>query len=1056
MFGSVTPFWKVETRENVTVTSGGNFALSGPIDYLYFLISNISNTLHHFFRIQLSNASALGHTIALNFCTKSPSSVLTTGYDSQILCYGGDPTSGQNGKGTMVLNADKVGINRTTPTYTLDVNGTINCGDLKSTSITNTGDIQVGIGNKVITDNIHAATEGELGNISFFKRGTGYNTSKANINCYDIDCNHIKGGNYTSKYDFLKIALKQSYIFDAGNTNNRSPIPSIVTFLSYDSDYYNQEYYSTLRCNNTECLYISGYGEANTFEIRAGNSSVAGNVGEVQIMNFAGTAKGKLSAGGITGTSLALGTTGAISSCGKITASDEIQSKSLVIKTGSSVSPAGITDLGAITGISLALGTTGNISSCGKITASDEITSKSLVIKSATQTISPAGISNAGVITGSQLKIISPDDGVSMKGGINPFGVIEGTNVISNNLDVIKFIVNPTTQAITTEVKAKITTDGHITGTKLDLGVLGSIRAHDIVSHGGLEIKKDVTVNSVTTTTVEALINNNGQIDCRSLFIKENGTLTTKAEILNTGKIIGTELDLGTTGTISKVGAITSSDRFYVGPATTNAGPPVTNQYLDGVNILNAKPLYIYSGADATGFYSAISSSSTGNLEITPPPTKEVKIGNVGGKVNLNVTNGLTSSTMFGFSGQSLNPLNNPLSSSGFGIGNGDGASYTICNMAIYSHHGIGFCHTIAHLPYFGQSTIFMDLRGGSLSCRGNISCGTVSATTINADGVNIPNGNKLNFYSGLDKTGFYSTIANHITTGNLEMYITSGKQLIVNGLGVNGVADVNVTNGRLICGGVNSGLLVDGNGAGIITNGNGYNFYVGRKYSSIPTSTTVNAGVEIGYNVLGTRLGTNTRRTTFLNYSINVPGGYDFMITNQTTAPTLIASITPSLATFPSVKANSFERENTTVVLSTSAIGYNYGVTDSTNNAKASGGNMSSSTWTFPTAGVYIVTGYLKLEVTGGGDGSIGQIELGLADVVTFPVTGLRQPVKQNYYAAYSGPGNNTWQGFNVQYQNIVYITTDDLLTSFYMVGIVTGNNWFSKEMSYRYLKIA
>jgi len=790
MFGSVTPFWRVETSENVTVTSGGNFALSGPIDYLYFLISNISNTLHHFFRIQLSNASALGHTIALNFCTKSPSSVLTTGYDTQILCYGGDPTAGQNGKGTMVLNADKIGINRTTPSYTLDVNGTINCGELRSTSMTSTGgDIQVGIGNKFITDNIQAATEGASGNISFFKRGANFNTSKANINCYDIDCNHITGGNYNCKNDSLNIVTKQAYEPDMGNTNNRSAIPSIVSFLSYDSDYYNQEYYSTLRCENIDyCSYIRNTSQTNVFEIRAGEPNITGNVGEVRIMNFRGTEKGKLSAGAISGSSL--------STTGRISTSTRVECGNLQVGPDDAI--------------------------LGSINATGVIMGKSLSIE--TNQITTAGISNLGVISGSSLKV-------------------------GDNSSVV-----------------------------------------GLTSTGALTLSSTGSISLGTTTT-------------GTIGLSSSGALT-----------------LGTSGSLQ------AGLRFYVGPASV--------EYVDGVNIPNGNKLHFYSGSTSTGFVSTIYNNVTsGNLEITPPPGKEVKIGNTGGKVNLNVTNGVTSSIAFGFPNQ-FNPtaLSSPPVNQGFGLGTGDGATYTNCNMAIYAWHGIGFCHTVSHLPYYGSATIAMDCRAGSITCRGSLSGTSITGTSITGTSVNAGSG----------------TIS---TTGTIS------------------------TSGTVSCGTLSGGTINAPNSGTISTNG--------------------------------------------------------------------------------IVRAGYFERTNTTVVLSTSSIGYNYGVTDLVSYSKASGGNMSSSTWTFPTAGVYIVTGYFKLEVTGGGDGFIGEIELGLADVVTFPVSGLRQPVKQNFYAAYTGPGNNTWQKFNVQYQNIVYITVDDLLTSFYMVGIVTGASWFSKEMSYRYLKI-
>ena len=136
MFGASSPCWRVEqgSSSNV-VTTGNNFVLSGPLQYLFFLIQSVTNPFYHFFRISFNNVISIGESVSLNFCTKSPTTGKLTEYDSQIICYGGDTstggaTTGTNGQGIMVLNARRIGVNKLNPTTVLDVNGDINCTNL--------------------------------------------------------------------------------------------------------------------------------------------------------------------------------------------------------------------------------------------------------------------------------------------------------------------------------------------------------------------------------------------------------------------------------------------------------------------------------------------------------------------------------------------------------------------------------------------------------------------------------------------------------------------------------------------------------------------------------------------------------------------------------------------------------------------------------------------------------------------------------------------------------------------------------------------------------------
>jgi hypothetical protein len=132
MFGANSPCWRVEQGLAHHVSAGNNFVMTGPIEYLFFLIQSVTNPVYHFFRISFESLNPGNkQAISLNFCTKPPTSVNSTKYDTQIMCYDGDPSSGQDGQGSMILNAKYIGINKSNPSYNLDVDGTINCTKLK-------------------------------------------------------------------------------------------------------------------------------------------------------------------------------------------------------------------------------------------------------------------------------------------------------------------------------------------------------------------------------------------------------------------------------------------------------------------------------------------------------------------------------------------------------------------------------------------------------------------------------------------------------------------------------------------------------------------------------------------------------------------------------------------------------------------------------------------------------------------------------------------------------------------------------------------------------------
>ena len=121
----------------MVITTGNNFSLSGPIQFMYFMISSISNAVNHYFRITLDNINGIGNCVTFNFCTKPSASSLgtiipPTHFDTQIQCYGGDTSNASDGQGKMVIRASNIGIN-TLPSssYTFDINGDTHCSSLR-------------------------------------------------------------------------------------------------------------------------------------------------------------------------------------------------------------------------------------------------------------------------------------------------------------------------------------------------------------------------------------------------------------------------------------------------------------------------------------------------------------------------------------------------------------------------------------------------------------------------------------------------------------------------------------------------------------------------------------------------------------------------------------------------------------------------------------------------------------------------------------------------------------------------------------------------------------
>jgi hypothetical protein len=190
MFGASSPCWRVEqgSSSNV-VTTGNNFVLSGPLQYLFFLIQSVTNPFYHFFRISFNNVISIGESVSLNFCTKSPTTGKLTEYDTQILCYGGDTstgasTIGTNGQGTMILNAKRIGINKINPTSELDVNGVINCTALTASTL-NTSNLDVSF-KKITVEN------------GIFSKNTYY-TGSSNAPYFKIT------DKFTHLYDYVRI-----------------------------------------------------------------------------------------------------------------------------------------------------------------------------------------------------------------------------------------------------------------------------------------------------------------------------------------------------------------------------------------------------------------------------------------------------------------------------------------------------------------------------------------------------------------------------------------------------------------------------------------------------------------------------------------------------------------------------------------------------------------------------------------------------------------------------------------------------------------------------------
>lgn len=287
MFGASSPCWRVEqgSSSNV-VTTGNNFVLSGPLHYLFFLIQSVTNPFYHFFRISFNNV-AIGESISLNFCTKSPDTGKLTEYDSQILCYGGDTstgasTIGTNGKGIMVLNAKRVGINKLNPLEDLDVNGTINCTKLNVYDgfITSGSPINM---EKIMSNSIESKTkfsmiDGSNNSVSYFKIN---NTSATFNNSITVQNAADQSDSTTISYHEISTTSLNTTHVNTASINATSTIntgnlysfsldaPSNLFLgcrrqMLFQTNYYGGSSYTwcQLKCGGLTCVN-TGYGISN-------------------------------------------------------------------------------------------------------------------------------------------------------------------------------------------------------------------------------------------------------------------------------------------------------------------------------------------------------------------------------------------------------------------------------------------------------------------------------------------------------------------------------------------------------------------------------------------------------------------------------------------------------------------------------------------------------------------------------------------------------------------------------------------------------------------------
>lgn len=719
MFGNVTPFWRVETSEQTVVTSGRNFALSGPIEYLYFLISNINNTLQHFFRIQLSTVGAFGHTIALNFCTKPPSSTLTTEYDTQILSYGGDPTSGQSGQGTMVLNAKKVGIDQKSPLYTLDVNGTINCNKIRTAEVDGTLDLIVNTlrvgtgynkpspGNIAVTENITVGNSLVTNlirpeNVPYIQFLNTNNNAKCDIKCKSV---WADGEIYASNF----LQGERASFFIRTKAQNIEQVPQIRGNIYFEDD------------TGYECHIFAG-------EITCSNGISCGDItiGETNTIST-NTIIPRTSNSDISFLSAKSSTSKANINCGKITSSGSISSTGSVSASSFSSSDNGGLSLG-----------TGSIT-CGDISMGPSLSSTSALFTNFIITRHPTV------------------DTIVLKRGKEDNAV--KANIKCNKVNADNEIICDSFEAGDVEINRSLT-----------LGSLCPLQSSNTITANSFSTNNNGGLTLGTGTITCGSINSSGtitgKIDATEITAGTNAFTTQKIKMTSIGSLVFDNLGI-TDGHLFTMSSgemfLDFFNEFTIRRNTNKVNPVLTTAMKftsTGVNVANGNISCSNGSVSASSF----ASSNNGGLSLG---TGAITCGGI---TSTSITTGSTDKASLTSSGR-LDFDSTGFTGSFFTNSTGMFLDFfTTMEIRRFINKSIPTLTSVVQINSSG-----FNVGNGSLSCSSGrlSSSGSNSGLYIDNDGNGIiTNGNGYNFYVGRKTSDFPTS-----TRGNAGIEIAWGKK---------------------------------------------------------------------------------------------------------------------------------------------------------------------------------------------------------------------------------------------------------------------------------------
>ena len=336
----------------------------------------------------------------------------------------------------------------------------------------------------------------------------------------------------------------------------------------------------------------------------------------------------------------------------------------------------------------------------------------------------------------------------------------------------------------------------------------------NLTTAGNLTVSGNETINGNTIL---------GSSSSNSLIVNSNATFNNSLTCNN----------INTTGNISQ----TSNSTLSSGSGQVTLNGPVV---ISGSNSLTLGT-GLFSNNALSSVYNGLMTTNNGII-INPNSSY---IGN----------NNLFNSTA----------ITNPLVANGLCMGTGDGASYTVFNLALNSWNSIGFVYSNPSGP--SVCNCYINTRTGDINSKGNIIALNVYTT-----------GNLFNNFTGGTALYLYSNsiFLDTYTANTLRYYAPSNHMFFINSVEKFRINSVDISTSNNI--NTTANLIVGGdfNLTGVMNS-----------VVTMPTTTNTKNALGIYWNTVG-----GLGESDFLNYSQGGVGGFAFYNISSTTTPKLLAQI--------------------------------------------------------------------------------------------------------------------------------------------------------------------